>query len=184
LMNPTRTGLITTLLEMGGNIEITNQRTSGGEDLADLVVSHSELTGVTVPGDRSASMIDEYPILAIAASFARGKTTMRDVGELRVKESDRLAAVANGLEANGVTISQGTDFLIVEGNPDGSGPDNRRLGGGRVETHHDHRIAMSFLVMGMAAQKPVIVDDSNIIATSFPQFLHMMDDLGAEMESL
>ncbi len=179
LMNPTRTGLITTLLEMGGNIEITNQRTSGGEDLADLVVSYSELKGVPVPGERAASMIDEYPVLAVAAAFAEGKTTMRDIGELRVKECDRLSAMAIGLQANGIAIEEGKDFLVVEGNPGRQG-----TGGGKVETHHDHRIAMSFLVMGMAAQKPVTVDDSNIIATSFPQFLTMMDDLGAEMESV
>ena len=111
LMNPTRTGLITTLLEMGGNIEITNERASGGEDLADLVVSSSDLKGVKVPGERSASMIDEYPVLAVAAAFAQGKTTMKDVGELRVKESDRLRAVANGLESNGVSFVEGNDLF-------------------------------------------------------------------------
>ena len=179
LMNPTRTGLITTLLEMGGDIKIQNQRISGGEELADLVVTYSELKGVNVPGERAASMIDEYPILAVAAAFAQGKTSMREVGELRVKESDRLRAIARGLSANGVTLSEGNDFLVVEGNPKRNG-----LGGGKVETQRDHRIAMSFLIMGLAAQKPVTIDDSNIIATSFPQFLHMMDDLGAEMESI
>ena len=179
LMNPTRIGLITTLLEMGGNIEISNERSSGGEDLADLVVSSSDLKGVKVPGERSASMIDEYPVLAVAAAFAQGKTTMKDVGELRVKESDRLRAVANGLEANGVSFVEGNDFLIVEGNPMRSG-----TGGGKVETHLDHRIAMAFLVMGMAAEKPVTIDDGNIIATSFPQFLSIVDDLGAEIESV
>ena len=179
LMNPTRIGLITTLLEMGGNIEISNERSSGGEDLADLVVSSSDLKGVKVPGERSASMIDEYPVLAVAAAFAQGKTTMKDVGELRVKESDRLRAVANGLEANGVSFVEGNDFLIVEGNPMRSG-----TGGGKVETHLDHRIAMAFLVMGMAAEKPVTIDDGNIIATSFPQFLSIIDDLGAEIESV
>ena len=179
LMNPTRIGLITTLLEMGGNIEITNERSSGGEDLADLAVSSSDLKGVKVPGERSASMIDEYPVLAVAAAFAQGKTTMKDVGELRVKESDRLRAVANGLEANGVSFVEGNDFLIVEGNPMRKG-----TGGGKVETHLDHRIAMAFLVMGMAAEKPVTIDDGNIIATSFPQFLSIVDDLGAEIESV
>ena len=179
LMNPTRIGLITTLLEMGGNIEISNERSSGGEDLADLVVSSSDLKGVKVPGERSASMIDEYPVLAVAAAFAQGKTTMKDVGELRVKESDRLRAVANGLEANGVSFVEGNDFLIVEGNPMRNG-----TGGGKVETHLDHRIAMAFLVMGMAAEKPVTIDDGNIIATSFPQFLSIIDDLGAEIESV
>jgi len=179
LMNPTRTGLITTLLEMGGDIKITNQRTSGGEDIADLIVSHSQLKGVKVPGERAASMIDEYPILAVAASFAEGKTTMQEVGELRVKESDRLSAVALGLQANGINATEGKDFLVVEGKPD-----RQSTGGGTVKTHHDHRIAMSFLVMGLAAQEPVTVDDANIIATSFPQFLQMMEDLGAQMESV
>ncbi len=179
LMNPTRTGLITTLLEMGADIRITNERTSGGEDLADLVVSYSELKGVDVPGERAASMIDEYPILAVAAAFAQGQTRMNDVGELRVKESDRLRAVANGLAANGVNMVEGEDFLIVEGSPQMKG-----LGGGKVETHLDHRIAMSFIIMGMACEKPVTIDDGNIIATSFPQFLTIMDDLGAEIESV
>ena len=179
LMNPTRTGLITTLLEMGASINILNQRTSGGEELADLVVSSSELNGITVPAERSASMIDEYPILAVAAAFANGKTTMLDVGELRVKESDRLRAVADGLAANGVEYIEGKDFLIITGNPNKTG-----TGGGIVKTHHDHRIAMSFLIMGMATEKPVTVDDGNIIATSFPQFLPLMEELGADMEPL
>jgi 3-phosphoshikimate 1-carboxyvinyltransferase len=176
LMNPTRTGLITTLLEMDANIEIMDQRISGGEELADLVVRSSELKGVTVPGERSASMIDEYPILSVAAAFADGKTTMLDVGELRVKESDRLRAVADGLGANGVDFTEGDDYLIVNGNPGNSG-----TGGGTVKTHHDHRIAMSFLIMGMATEKPVTVDDGNIIATSFPQFLQLMKELGADI---
>ena len=176
LMNPTRTGLITTLLEMDANIDIVNERSSGGEALADLVVSASALKGVTVPGERSASMIDEYPILAVAAAFAEGKTTMLDVGELRVKESDRLQAVADGLGANGIEFTVGDDFLIVNGKPGNSG-----TGGGFVKTHHDHRIAMSFLILGMATQKPVIVDDGNIIATSFPQFLQLMQELGADI---
>ncbi|MCL4149268.1 UNVERIFIED_CONTAM: hypothetical protein GTU68_024932, partial [Idotea baltica] len=139
LMNPTRTGLITTLMEMGGNIEISNKRESGGETIADLRIRSSELKGVIVPGERSASMIDEYPVLSVAASFADGETLMEDVGELRVKESDRLDAVARGLEANGVELSEGKDWLKVTGQPDGKG-----LGGGsEVATHLDHRIAMS-----------------------------------------
>ena len=177
LMNPTRTGLITTLLEMGANIDITNERASGGEELADLVVAYSKLKGVSVPGKRAASMIDEYPILAVAAAFAQGQTKMNDIAELRVKESDRLRAVANALTANGVNMVEGDNFLIVEGNPQ-----LKDIGGGKVETHLDHRIAMSFLVMGMAAAKPVTIDDGNIIATSFPQFLTLMEDLGAEIE--
>jgi len=175
LMNPTRTGLITTLMEMGGNIEISNERESGGETIADLRVRSSELTGIRVPGDRSASMIDEYPVLSVAAAFAKGETLMEDVSELRVKESDRLDAVARGLEANGVTLEEGKDWLKVTGRPDGKG-----LGGGApVQTHLDHRIAMSFLIMGMASEKPVSVDDTSPIVTSFPEFIGLMGSLGA-----
>ena len=183
LMNPTRTGLITTLLEMGGRIEIANEHESGGEKIADLRVRSSELKGVTVPGERSASMIDEYPVLAVAAAFAEGETVMEDVGELRVKESDRLAAVAAGLKANGATCEEGKDWLKVTGIPGGKG-----LGGAGsgsippVATHLDHRIAMSFLVMGMAAEKPVKIDDASPIATSFPEFVPLMRELGAELE--
>ena len=176
LMNPTRTGLITTLLEMGASIEFLNGRDAGGEDVADLRVRHSDLAGVTVPADRAPSMIDEYPVLAVAAAFAEGETLMQGLDELRVKESDRLAAVARGLEANGVDCTEGKDFLAVRGRPGGKG-----VGGGTVETHLDHRIAMSFLVMGLAAQKPVTVDDANMIATSFPEFMGLMRGLGAEI---
>jgi 3-phosphoshikimate 1-carboxyvinyltransferase len=176
LMNPTRTGLITTLLEMGASIEFLNGRDAGGEDVADLRVRHSDLAGVTVPADRAPSMIDEYPVLAVAAAFAEGETLMQGLDELRVKESDRLAAVARGLEANGVDCTEGKDFLAVRGRPGGKG-----IGGGTVETHLDHRIAMSFLVMGLAAQKPVTVDDANMIATSFPEFMGLMRGLGAEI---
>jgi 3-phosphoshikimate 1-carboxyvinyltransferase len=176
LMNPTRTGLIATLLEMGASIELLNGRDAGGEDVADLRVRHSELRGVTVPADRAPSMIDEYPVLAVAAAFAEGETLMQGLDELRVKESDRLAAVARGLEANGVDCTEGKDFLAVRGRPGGKG-----IGGGTVETHLDHRIAMSFLVMGLAAQKPVTVDDANMIATSFPEFMGLMRGLGAEI---
>ena len=178
LMNPTRTGLIDTLIEMGGDIQILNRRKAGGEDVADLHVRASELKGVVVPADRAASMIDEYPILAIAASFAEGETVMEGLEELRVKESDRLAAVARGLEVNGVDCTEGEASLSVRGRPDGKG-----LGGGSaVETHLDHRIAMSFLIMGLAAQKPVTVDDRAIIATSFPEFFDLMASLGAQIE--
>ena len=183
LMNPTRTGLITTLLEMGADIEIANERESGGEMIADLRVHSSQLKGVTVPGSRSASMIDEYPVLAVAAAFAEGETVMEDVGELRVKESDRLAAVAEGLWANGVACEEGKDWLKVTGTPGGKG-----LGGAGsgsvppVATHLDHRIAMSFLVMGLAAEKPVMIDDASPIATSFPEFVPLMQGLGAALE--
>lgn len=177
LMNPTRTGLLLTLQEMGGDIEILNPRNAGGEDVADLRVRSSDLRGVTVPAARAPSMIDEYPVLAVAAAFAEGQTLMQGLEELRVKESDRLAAVARGLEANGVDCTEGETTLAVRGRPGGKG-----LGGGTVKTHLDHRIAMSFLVLGLAAEKPVTVDDANMIATSFPEFMGLMKGLGAEIE--
>ena len=160
LLNPRRIGLIETLLEMGADIEVKNRRTSGGEEIGDLVVRHSRLHGVEVPAARAPSMIDEYPVLSVAASFAQGKTAMRGLEELRVKESDRLAAVAAGLAANGVRHAIEGDDLIVEG---GAVP-----GGGMVTTHMDHRIAMAFLTMGLASQKPVTVDDVTMIATIIP----------------
>jgi 3-phosphoshikimate 1-carboxyvinyltransferase len=177
LMNPTRTGLLLTLQEMGGDIEVLNRRNAGGEDVADLRVRGSDLKGVTVPSVRAPSMIDEYPVLAVAASFAEGETLMEGLEELRVKESDRLAAVARGLEANGIDCTEGETSLTVRGRPGGKG-----LGGGTVKTHLDHRIAMSFLVLGLATEKPVAVDDSNMIATSFPEFMGLMRELGAEIE--
>jgi 3-phosphoshikimate 1-carboxyvinyltransferase len=175
LLNPRRTGLIRTLLEMGADIEIKNKRVSGGEEIGDLVVRHSQLKGVEVPAERAPSMIDEYPILAVAASFAKGKTAMRGLEELRVKESDRLEAVARGLKANGVRYEIEGDDLIVQG---GAVP-----GGGVVTTHMDHRIAMSFLTMGLASEKPVTVDDVAMIATSFPEYQDLMRGLGAVMET-
>lgn len=179
LMNPTRTGLILTLQEMGADIEVQNPRTEGGEDVADLRVRHSQLKGVTVPAGRAPSMIDEYPVLAVAAAFAEGETLMLGLEELRVKESDRLAAVAAGLRLNGVDCTEGETTLAVRGVPDGKG-----LGGGAaVETHLDHRIAMSFLVMGLAAEKPVTIDDKAMIATSFPEFMDLMTGLGARIET-
>ena len=177
LMNPTRTGLLLTLQEMGGDIEILNRRNAGGEDVADLRVRGSELKGVNVPPERAPSMIDEYPVLAVAAAFARGETLMQGLDELRVKESDRLAAVARGLEANGVDCTEGKDWLSVRGAPGG-----KKIGGGMVETHLDHRIAMAFLVMGLAAEKPVTIDDRAMIATSFPEFMGLMRALGAEID--
>ncbi|GGA42296.1 3-phosphoshikimate 1-carboxyvinyltransferase [Pelagibacterium lentulum] len=177
LMNPTRTGLIETLIEMGGDITIENRRVSGGEDIADLRVKHSALKGVVVPAERAPSMIDEYPVLAVAAGFAQGRTEMPGIEELRVKESDRLAAVARGLEANGVACEEGDDYLIVDGK-------GGVKGGGMVKTHLDHRIAMSFLVMGMASEKPVSVDDDQMIATSFPSFKSDFARLGARFEAV
>ncbi len=177
MLNEARVGLITTLMEMGGNIEITNKRNSGGEEIGDLIVKSSELKGITVPAERAASMIDEYPVLAVAACFAKGETNMLGLHELRVKESDRLAAVARGLEINGVPCEEGEDWLKVQGRPDGKG-----FGGGIVTTHLDHRIAMSFLVMGMASEKPVTVDDGSVMETSFPGFVSLMNRLGANVE--
>ncbi|MGO8077183.1 3-phosphoshikimate 1-carboxyvinyltransferase [Rhizobium leguminosarum] len=180
LMNPTRTGLILTLQEMGADIEVVNARLAGGEDVADLRVRHSELKGVTVPEERAPSMIDEYPILAVAACFAEGATIMKGLEELRVKESDRLSAVADGLKLNGVDCDEGEDFLIVRGRPDGKGLGN--AAGGQVRTHLDHRIAMSFLVLGFASEHAVTIDDAAMIATSFPEFMQLMTGLGAKIE--
>ena len=173
MMNPLRTGLFTTLVEMGAEIEILNARVESGEDVADLRVRGSKLTGVDVPAHRAPSMIDEYPVLAVAAAFAEGPTRMRGLHELRVKESDRLAAVAAGLAAAGVDHTIEGDDLIVAGN--GKVP-----GGGTVETHMDHRIAMSFLVMGLGTTQPMTVDDTAFIATSFPDFTGLMRGLGAD----
>ncbi|WP_295895460.1 3-phosphoshikimate 1-carboxyvinyltransferase [uncultured Bartonella sp.] len=177
LLNPTRTGLITTLLDMGADIAFQNKHQTGGEDVADIRVRSSKLKGVRVPKERAPSMIDEYPVLAIAAAFAEGKTVMEGLAELRVKESDRLAAVANGLKINGVECEEGQDFLVVSGRPSGT-----NIGGGTVTTHLDHRIAMSFLVLGLRAERPVTIDDKRMIATSFPEFMDMMTDLGAKIE--
>lgn len=182
LMNPTRTGLILTLQEMGADIEVLNARLAGGEDVADLRVRHSELKGVTVPEDRAPSMIDEYPVLAVAACFAEGATVMKGLEELRVKESDRLSAVADGLKLNGVDCDEGKDFLIVRGRPGGTGLGS--AAGGKVRTHLDHRIAMSFLVMGLASEHPVTIDDAAMISTSFPEFMALMTGLGARIEEV
>jgi 3-phosphoshikimate 1-carboxyvinyltransferase len=173
MMNPLRTGLITTLLEMGAEIERVNERDEGGETVADLRIRACRLDGVEVPAARAPSMIDEYPILAVAASFARGTTRMRGLHELRVKESDRLAAVAAGLAQAGVPHEIEGDDLVVHG-LDGKVP-----GGGTVATHLDHRIAMAFLVMGLATREPMTVDDGSMITTSFPTFIPLMRDLGA-----
>jgi 3-phosphoshikimate 1-carboxyvinyltransferase len=173
MLNPTRTGLIETLIEMGGNIKIENRRVAGGEDVGDLHVKYSRLKSVRVPAARAPSMIDEYPILSVAASFAEGTTRMEGLEELRVKESDRLAAVESGLQANGVLTHSGPDWLEVTG---GGAP-----GGGRVVTHMDHRIAMSFLVMGLASRIHTQIDDSAFIATSFPGFTALLNGLGARI---
>jgi 3-phosphoshikimate 1-carboxyvinyltransferase len=173
LLNPTRTGLIETLQEMGADLSIDNRRESGGELLGDIRVRSAKLRGVQVPAARAPSMIDEFPILAVAASFADGTTRMAGLHELRVKESDRLAAIVGGLKANGVVCRSGDDWIEIDG--------GRVPGGGVVSTFMDHRIAMSFLVMGLAADGPVAVDDAAMIATSFPDFRQFMQRLGAEL---
>jgi 3-phosphoshikimate 1-carboxyvinyltransferase len=175
LLNPRRTGLFETLKAMGADIAVANERESGGERIGDLHVRASSLRGVEVPAERAPSMIDEYPILAVAAAFADGRTILRGLEELRVKESDRLAAIVAGLRANGVSVEETEDGMIV----DGRGPEGV-AGGGTVATHMDHRIAMSFLVMGMAARDAVTVDDISMIATSFPAFRALMRRLGAD----
>lgn len=172
LVNPTRTGLYLTLQEMGGGIVFLNTREEGGEPVADIRVRSSDLTGVRVPAERAPSMIDEYPILAVVAAFARGRTEMQGLAELKVKESDRLAATAAGLMANGVGARVDGETLVVEGA-------GSAQGGGTVATHLDHRIAMAFLTMGLAAREPVTVDDATMIATSFPEFRGLMESLGA-----
>jgi 3-phosphoshikimate 1-carboxyvinyltransferase len=173
MLNPLRTGLLTTLAEMGAAIERLETRNEGGEEVADLRVRASALQGVEVPATRAPAMIDEYPILAIAASFAKGVTRMRGLKELRVKESDRLEATAVMLRNNGVEVEIDGDDLIVHGR-------GRVVGGGLVVTHMDHRIAMAALVMGLASERPVKIDDSSFIATSFPDFAPMMARLGAD----
>jgi 3-phosphoshikimate 1-carboxyvinyltransferase len=178
LLNPRRTGLIETLLEMGADIKTENERESGGEKIGDLVVRTSSLRGVRVPAVRAPSMIDEYPILAVIAAFAEGPTEMRGLEELRVKESDRLSAICAGLKMCGVPVEEEADGMIVHGCGAGGVP-----GGARVATHMDHRIAMSFLVAGLAAREPISVDDVSMIATSFPEFVSLMRGLGADIKA-
>ncbi|OWY09251.1 3-phosphoshikimate 1-carboxyvinyltransferase [Thioclava sp. F42-5] len=174
--NPTRNGIFITLREMGADLTFENEREEGGEPVADLRVRYSKLHGIDVPAERASAQIDEYPVLSVVAAFAEGVTRMPGVHELRVKESDRIDAMARGLEANGVKIEEDEDTLIVHG----CGPEGVP-GGGTAVTHLDHRIAMSFMVLGMAAQKPVSVDDGSPIATSFPIFEDLMAQLGAEI---
>jgi 3-phosphoshikimate 1-carboxyvinyltransferase len=174
MTNPLRTGLYTTLREMGAKIETLAARDDGGEEVADLRVTASALKGVEVPAERAPSMIDEYPILAVAAAFAEGVTRMKGLQELRVKESDRLAATAAMLRANGVEVAIEGDDMIVTGKPSVGG-------GGEVVTNLDHRIAMAAMVMGLATEQPVRIDDSTTIATSFPGFAELMRSLGADL---
>jgi 3-phosphoshikimate 1-carboxyvinyltransferase len=172
-VNPLRTGIYDTLIDMGGDIKFENKRVQAGEQVADIKVKYSKLKGVKVPASRAASMIDEYPILSVAASVADGDTLMEGVEELRVKESDRLQAVSDGLEACGVKFEAGNDWLKVTG--------GEVEGGGLIKTHLDHRIAMSFLILGLVAKEPVTVDDRTMINTSFPGFVEMINFLGGDI---
>ena len=175
--NLTRNGLYLTLVEMGAQIEFLNPRQEGGEPVADLRVCFSDsMQGIEVPASRAPSMIDEFPVLSVVASFAHGRTVMRGVKELRVPESDRIDAMARGLEACGVRVEEDDDTLIVHGMGPGGVP-----GGAVCAVHLDHRIAMSFLVCGMASKRPVSVDDASPIVTSFPKFEGLMRGLGADL---
>lgn len=174
-VNPLRTGLIDCLVEMGADLSLENQRDQAGEPVADVVVRGSELTGIDVPPERAPSMIDEYPILCVAAACASGSTRMNGIGELRVKECDRLAAMVRGLTAAGVSLEEGEDWLVIHGKG------NPPKGGMTMDVELDHRIAMSFLVLGMVTAEPVSVDDGAPIATSFPGFETLFNDLGAHI---
>jgi 3-phosphoshikimate 1-carboxyvinyltransferase len=178
LLNPLRAGLFDTLIEMGADLSIHNRREESGEPVGDLTARHSPLKGIDVPAARAPSMIDEYPILAVAAAFAEGATVMNGIGELRVKESDRIALMAAGLTACGVAAQETPDSLTIVGVAGGNHPVR---GGAAVTTHGDHRIAMSHLVLGLAAQAPISVDEPGMIATSFPGFSALMASLGAEI---
>lgn len=176
-LNPHRIGLIDTLIEMGGAIEILNARIEAGEKVGDLRVKHSHLTGVTVPPSRAPSMIDEYPILSVAAAFAEGTTKMLGLAELRVKESDRLGAMARGLAACGVAVEEGEDWLAI------SGTGKKPRGGAHIAVNLDHRPAMAFLVLGMAAEQPVSIDDGSPIDTSFPGFADLINGMGGSVSA-
>ena len=179
-LNPTRAGFYRTLIEMGADLVYENPRETCGEPVADLRARFSAMKGIEVPPERAASMIDEYPVLAVIAACAEGDTVMRGIGELRVKESDRIAATVAGLRANGIEVTEEPDGMIVHGR----GPVDGRggvPGGATVATHLDHRIAMAFLVLGLASRSPVTIDDAAPIATSFPSFIAMMQSLGAEI---
>lgn len=178
LLNASRIGLLDTLGEMGADLSVTNVRDEGGETVGDVTARHSELEGVEVPPERAPSMIDEYPILAVAAAFAAGRTEMRGIGEMRVKESDRIALMAAGLAACSIGVDEAPDALTVVG---AKGGNHLVAGGAAVTTHGDHRIAMSHLVLGLAAETPVTVDEPGMIATSFPGFVAMMRGLGADI---
>ena len=179
-INPLRTGLLETLLEMGASIGVENRRNLSGEEVADLVVESSALKGITVPASRAPSMIDEYPALAVAAALADGETRLEGLAELRVKESDRLGAMAKGLAAAGVDVTETEDSLTIRGA--GSTKTAKPSGGVRIEANLDHRIAMAFLVLGLATERPITIDDAATIVTSFPGFAALMNGLGADMK--
>ena len=172
-MNPLRTGLLTTLIEMGGNIVKSNDRIEGGEAVADLRIRHSQLKGITVPAERAASMIDEFPILSVAAATASGTTEMLGVAELRVKETDRIKVMADGLAACGITVDYDDDSMRVS--------TSTITGGATLSAQHDHRIAMSFLTLGLVAEQPITVTGCATIETSFPGFASGMNQLGASI---
>ncbi|MBK1696124.1 3-phosphoshikimate 1-carboxyvinyltransferase [Rhodovibrio salinarum] len=175
-MNPHRTGLLTTLREMGAALTMQNERTEAGEPVADLIAEAGPLQGVEVPAHRAPSMIDEYPVLCVAAALAEGRTVMHGIGELRVKESDRLDAMARGLEACGVTVEEGADWLVVHGTGG-----RRPEGGATLDARLDHRITMSFLVLGLVSEAGVAIDDARPSETSFPGFDRLMAALGADL---
>lgn len=178
MLNSLRTGLFDTLVEMGADLTISNRRLAGGEEVGDITARHSGLRGVVIPPQRAPSMIDEYPILAVAAAFADGATVMRGIGEMRVKESDRIALMSAGLAACGVGVEEEAEGFTVVGT---AGANHPVHGGAMVATHGDHRIAMSHLVLGLSARHPVEVDEPGMIATSFPGFVDLMQSLGAEI---
>ena len=175
-MNPTRTGLIALLKEMGGQIELLNERTEGGEPVADIRARASSLTGAENDVAQVPSMIDEFPVAFVAAAVAKGRSVFRGLAELRVKESDRIAAMAEGLRRIGAKVEETEDGLVIEGT--GGEP---LAGGGPITTHLDHRIAMSFAVAGLASREGVEIDDMRPVATSFPGFTGLLESLGAEI---
>lgn len=179
-VNQGRIGLLTTLNEMGAKIDFSNKHENGPEPIADLTIRHSELHGVDVPAERAPSMIDEFPILAIAAACAEGPTTMHGLKELRVKESDRLTAIIDGLVASGIQATSTKDTLTIQG------VNGRPQGGNRnaIQTHFDHRIAMSFLILGMSSKKPIVIDDGRSINTSFPNFVELINQMGGNISDL
>ena len=177
-LNPLRAGVVETLQDFGADIEILNQSVQAGEDIGDVHICARGLMGCTIPATRAPAQIDEYPVLFVAAAMAEGATRFEGLDELRVKESDRLAVMAEGLKACGVDVEEGKDWLVVNGV---GGTDKRIPGGATVKSHLDHRIAMAFLVLGMVSEHPITVDDASPIATSFPGFKALMESLGATL---